>query len=385
MIQKISNYDLLRLPIKPGQIYYITDLRCLFQDFGKTARERTRLNALVLNTDYERLHRVRPQNGQNYYVIETNFLWVYDTKWVLKDGDIRKYNAYAYTYTNGVSPVVSNDSTITSSTTGDRIIDNNGLLGNGSVVVRDRNRLNKGIIEVDARKNNVSFTSYLDNGISFYPYGFTSSAEEKQKIGSFHLGIESTVENPGVFENMSHKGLATYYGDINLYGDMFTIEVQPYTYSLNYIPQVDEELRYRFECNVTVNETSDISYKKYSNIEIKVIDATTCKIRITTYNDRSGIVVTDGNEKLYQGALLVESDIIYDGKRTVTDDSVTFKITSLDDSFTLSGGVVTPLITFSNPEKYTDTPDNVYGTSELLRKIKISNYSGKVNILRCDS
>lgn len=385
MIQKISNYDLLRLPIKPGQIYYITDLRCLFQDFGKTARERTRLNALVLNTDYERLHRVRPQNGRNYYVIETNFLWVYDTKWVLKDGDIRKYNAYAYTYTNGVSPVVSNDVTITSSTTGDRIIDNNGLLGNGSVVVRDRNRLNKGIIEVDARKNNIAFTSYLDNGISFYPYGFTSSAEEKQKIGSFHLGIESTVENPGVFENMSHKGLATYYGDVNLYGDMFTLEVQPYNYSLNYIPQVDEELRYRFECNVTVKETENISYKKYSNITIKVIDGTSCKIRITTYNDRSGIVVTDGNEKLYQGALLVESDIIYDGERTVTDDSVTFKITSLGDSFTLSGGVVTPLITFSNPEKYTDTPDNVYGTSELLRKVRISNYSGKVNILRCDS
>lgn len=388
MIQRITNYDLLRLPVKQGQIYYISDLRCLFQDNGPSIRERTRLNALVLNTDYERLNRIRPQNGKNYYVVETNFLWVYDTKWVLRDGNIGAYNSYTYTSRNGVSPVINTDSNITSSETGDRIIDNNGLLGNGSVVIRDHNRLNKGIINVDASKNNLAFTSYLDNGISFYPYGFTSDSQEKIRIGSLHLGVTSTVENPGVFESMAYKGVATYYGDMNLYGDVYTYEIQPYTsYTLMYVPpSKDEKLRFSFTCSRKMRDSSDVIYDQYSQVSIYNVTETSCKIHIITYNNSSGATVTDKDGNLiYEGALIMDSDVVYEGVRTINTDGSTYKILNMDDAFTFSGSVQQPLVTFSVPSKYIDDGATVYGLSELVKKIKISNYSGQVNILRVNA
>ena len=64
LIQKITNYDLLNLPAKIGQIYYVTDMRCLFQDTGKLRQNRKRLSALVLNTDYERLNRIAEEKRE---------------------------------------------------------------------------------------------------------------------------------------------------------------------------------------------------------------------------------------------------------------------------------------------------------------------------------
>ena len=388
MIQQVSNYDLLSIPVREGQIYYATDIRALFQDFGPSIKDRRRLSAFVLNTDYERLNRIRPQNGLNYYVIETNFLWTYDTKWVLKDGDIRQYNSYTYS-SAGISPVVSTDNLITSVETGDRIIDNNGLLGNGAVVIRDSNRLNKGVIGVDAARNGLSITSYLDNGISFYPYGFTSDQQEKLQTGSFHLGVEANEEGTGIFSSLSHRGVATYYGDFNLYGDAYTLEIKPFEdYTVSYIPvSPNEFLTFQFECSKTIlEESTDRSYTQYRKVIIYEITETTCKIRITTYNNRSGATVTDANGNIiYDGALTIESDIIYDGNRTSAESGVAFCITSNSDEFILSGPVLSPLVTFTNWGEYTNEGDTVYAQSQLLHKIKISEYSGKVNIFRLDA
>lgn len=388
MIQKITNYDLLTLPAKIGQIYYVTDMRCLFQDTGKLRQNRQRLSALVLNTDYERLNRIRPQNGKNYYVIETNFLWSYDTKWVLRDGDIKKYNSYTYNSTNGVSPIVNEDSYITSQQTGDRILDNNGLLGDGSVVVRDQNRLIKSNISVDTKNNAIAFTSQLDNGIIFYPYGFSGDEKERTEVGSLHLGIQTRLNNPGMDENLEHSGLATYYGDVELYGDAYTLQVKSvFDYGLDYIPNwEDEKMSHQFTCSKTI-QNSDSSYKMFYKITIFDITQSYAKIQIITYNNSSNAAVTDGDGNLvYEGPLLLDSDITYDCIRTINSSTdCDYTIISNNHSFKLTGQTVSPLVTFSHPFEYTDNQNTIYAKSEVVKKIKISKYSGLVEIVRCDS
>lgn len=388
MIQKITNYDLLNLPAKIGQIYYVTDMRCLFQDTSKLLQGRKRLNALVLNTDYERLHRIRPQNGKNYYVIETNFLWSYDTKWVLRDGDVKQYNAYTYDSNNGVSPIVNNDSYITSSQTGDRIIDNNGLLGNGSIVVRDQNRLVKASIGVDGKNNAIAFTGQLDNGIIFYPYGFSGDETERTQVGSLHLGIQTKLNNPGMFENLEHAGLATYYGDMELYGDAYTLQVKSvFEYNLDYVPNwEDEKMSHQFTCSKTVKR-GDSSYKIFYKITIFDISETAAKIQIISYNNSADAAVTDADGNLvYDGPFLLESDVTYDCTRTRNSSTdCDYTIISNGHNFNLSGQSVSPLVTFSHPSEYTDDENNTYANSEVVKKIKISKYSGLVEIVRCNS
>ena len=375
MIYPVTQYDLLTLPVKKGQIYFVTDLNCLFKDYGNTKSERSRFNAIVINSQYNRLNKIRPVNGRYYYVSDDNSLWVYDTRWILEDGDTSTYNAYGYDSSNAMSPVINTDNTITGPN-GDKIIDNNGLLSDGSVVIRDRNRVIRGKISRDLIKQQINFTNYLDNGITFYPYGMGKNDFERREVGSLTLGINTSLEGESVNGTLTRKGVADYYGDFYIHGDVYTVvERSVGEYDLSYVPEISEQMTHYFKTSVT-NTVNDLKEIVYSEVEISVISKNTASVRIIKYRDGldNAVIGKDG-KALYNSAITLISDIIYDAKRTIISDTVvsyTLIGPSVENTFTLDGTAYSSKVTISNKPEYSDEAD-ITAKTNLKQRIKLTS------------
>lgn len=173
--------------LNPGVYYFCTDSNRLYKD-AETGRYRITVD--FINTEIDRVYNVRPANGTNYYVYETNELWLYNSAWVLLDGIPRESNGYYYT-----DGLISPTDDITT------VLDNNGLLGDGSVCVRDQNRVIKGKLYINARNNNLTMSSFLGGGLTFLPDGIP--------------------ENPGCLEILAAN---TYTGELDEHGEPIRTE-----------------------------------------------------------------------------------------------------------------------------------------------------------------
>lgn len=356
MICTVTQYDLLRLPVKKGQIYFVTDMNCLFKDYGSTVSERSRFSAVSVATHYIRLNKLRPVNGRFYYVAEDNSLWLYDTGWKLKDGDVHKYNSYGYQSGVGITPVINTDTSITSTETGDRIIDNNGLLGDGSVVIRDDNRIIRGKISKDKTHQELTLASYLDNGISIYPYGMGANHQERKEVGSLHLGIDSSISNDSVNGTVTRKGVAEYYGDIYIHGDVYQVkEKASTTYNLDYTPESSEQMYHKFTYSKMNASTKQVTY---TNVEIRVLSKTKALIRELKYQDGiADAVIGDTGVALYGSAVTLISDITYDAARNISSENVvSYSLIGPSHTceYTLSGSPYAAEVTITNQSTYTD-------------------------------
>lgn len=335
MITKISHYDLLRLPVSRGKKYYVTDLRQLYQDFGSIINERRVLPAMILNTENERATKIRPVQGMNYYVIESNCLWMYDTRWMLKDGN-KTYNTYTYGPDNPISPVVLPDEEITTDQ-GDKIIDNNGLLGDGTVVVRDVNRIQRASIAANNIKKQVEFTSYLENGIMIRPNGLANEYAAKNNIGSLHLGVKMGTWGPEGFERTSYSGHATYKGDFDIQGQLRLVQS---TSSFNadiftVITNTDEEsVNYTINCTKTITvHDGTTTYRNF--ITITPLTETTAEVTVITY---SVVESADASDLIPEGdeTLIYRKGIKYDAVREALSDKVIYTLMAIGVTITLT-------------------------------------------------
>lgn len=370
MIYPVTQYDLLTLPVKKGQIYFITDLSCLFKDYGSTKSERLRFNATVVSSNFTRLNKLRPVNGKYYYVSEDNSLWLYDTRWVLVDGDVSKYNSYGYDGVNAMSPVINTDDSITGPN-GDKIIDNNGLLSDGSVVIRDWSRVIRGKISKDITRQRLNFTSYLDNGISFYPYGMGKNYSERREIGSLNLGIDTYEDG----NSMIHSGKAEYFGNMYIHGDVYTVTDKSINdFDLAYVPQINEIMTHNFKTSVT-NTVNGLKEIIYSEVEIVVISKTSAKVRIIKYRDGlDNAVIGEDGKALYDSAITLISDITYDAIRNIaSSDKVSYTLVgpSTNDTFTLTGSGYTSVVNISNRSEYSDE-SNITAYNSVKCQVKLN-------------
>lgn len=377
---------MLSLPVKQGQIYYVVELRCLYKDFGPSSYERSPYPAIVVNTDYERLNRLRPANGVNCYVIENNQLWLYDTRWVLKDGDIRKYNSYSYT-NNGLSPVVNPDENITSSVTGDRIIDNNGLLGDGSVAVRDYNRIIRGTLSSNLERSQLEISSLLDNGILLRPYGVNADNSASRYTGALHLSVqaEHLSAESGDSYNLVRNGIADYYGDLYIHGDIYTYKpVDPLSYNISVIPTENQRLIHKFSY---IRDNSNESAFEYSDVVITVAGEDSIKVTITEYTRDSDKAVTDENGVIkYVGNIISSKSITYDAERGALNSDLARAAYIVDDGveglyFILVGTPISAEVTIGNHKL--DAPlelpsQTIYASTELVNVVNISKLLSKL-------
>ena len=131
-IYKLTAYDLKCTKVTNGNYYVTTDTKQVYYDYNNI---RTIKSVVMIATERERNNNVSPINGSLYYVWETNTLWTYNSKWIVIDGNY-SYKPSGYYYSDNVIAPNTIDP--------NAVLDNNGLLGDGSVVVRDANRVIKG-------------------------------------------------------------------------------------------------------------------------------------------------------------------------------------------------------------------------------------------------
>ena len=155
-IYKITEFDLLRTTIQEGNMYMCTDSTKLYYD--QTNSERTLYNYTGVKTINDLQHNITPSYGVSYYVWEDNSLWIWLNKFIVIWSDYTYPSAYIldnwldgkgdirgiYRYDQPGAPA-----------------DDNGLLKDGSVIIRDRNRLVKGKIYVDDNNDNLVVSSFL--------------------------------------------------------------------------------------------------------------------------------------------------------------------------------------------------------------------------------
>lgn len=330
MILKISNYDLLRLPIKQGQIYYVTDMRMLYKDYTNMPNNRQILPATILNTENQRANKIRPVQGANYYVVESNCLWIYDTRWILKVGN-KAFNTYSYSASNALSPVIIPDDEIQNEQ-GDKILDNNGLLGDGSVVVRDSNRIQRALIASNGIKKSVEFTSFLEDGILLRPFGLSPDQFTRNEVGSLHLGVQMGSWGPQGYERSEYRGVADYKGDMNIHGQLNIVSsTRAYTANIFTIPDTEngEEVSFVISCTKSQSYRSMTVEDRYI---ITIIPKTETTAEVTTmqYTATDSDITPDGNE-----LLVYKQGIRYDAIREAKTNEVTYTLMGNEVKITL--------------------------------------------------
>lgn len=197
-IYRVTEFDLLSIPKSENKIYACTDSRRLYEDISNV--ERKVLDVSQIDTEIDREYNFRPTNGVYYYVWETNELWLYHYGWELIIGDRSDLEKNQYVYSSGGLGYVNKGGCCES--------DKNGILGDGSVVVRDSNRLIKGKLYIDETDNDLIISSFLGGGIKILPSG---SADEN---GS--LIIEDGVLN--------YQGDSWFNGSLRTTNDMTVVK-----------------------------------------------------------------------------------------------------------------------------------------------------------------
>lgn len=312
-IIKCTQYDLMRAKAKVGQMYFVTDSRVLYKDNGNNVEQRLVFNAVILHTESERLNSIKPTIGKFYYVEETNSLWLFDTRWVLKVGDTTNYNTY-YAGEH-VSPVINIDEQITGAN-GDKIIDNNGLLGEGSVVVRDINRIVRGLLKADNAYNNLTIKSYLDDGFLFIPNGHLPYNDLSTSLGALHLTVEKKDTNNAL--NLNLNGSAHYYGTWNNYGNMFLIQEDTNAVIYpDYVPINDYEL---IKFYITSTKKID-AHTVTSHIIIRPISDSLALAHIISVNDENSnsVVQNDLGELIFTNSGDVVDNQTIECRRKIND------------------------------------------------------------------
>lgn len=176
-IYKLTEFDMLRTAIQKNTMYLCVDSLKMYYDSGVTEDSRGAFSYISVGTINELLKDITPDYGKIYYVWEDNSMWVWLNKWESLYSPTTYPSAYSY----ADIPTITNKQVI------DEIYrydmpnmpaDDNGLLKDGSVVVRDRNRLIKGKIYVEDSNDNLIISSFLGGGMRFLPNGKMSTDGE---------------------------------------------------------------------------------------------------------------------------------------------------------------------------------------------------------------
>lgn len=268
-IYKMTEFDLLRTKVTMGNMYMCVDTQKLYYDGGNTADDRRLYEYISIRTINELFYQITPAYGKTYYCWEDNSLWVWLNKWQVLYSQTTYPSAYVY----DDIPSITNQSELSEIYRYDMPnmpADDNGLLKDGSVVIRDRNRIIKGRLAVSDENDNLLISSFLGGGIRILPNGKMTTEgelyigsqlnEETEKQEAFAtlraklsiLNDEMYIdysENPDLddnkYQNKSH--IYKVYHEGNL--DTSTIEVMTPLQVYNLLLDT-EELPKTFDFNV---------------------------------------------------------------------------------------------------------------------------------------
>lgn len=196
-IIRLNNYDLLGKKCVKNNMYMCLDTLQLWYD--ESDSKRSLYGYVGVDTVNDLQNNIIPEFGITYYCWESNSLWLWMNRWICiyTDG---KYPS-AYRTDNGtIDAVYLDDQNPT-------IVDNNGLLRDGSVVIRDANRIIKGRIYVNDETDNLTLSSYLGGGVRILPNGAFSTEGELyiDDHSIAHLRGEWNVLNNEMFVDYTER------------------------------------------------------------------------------------------------------------------------------------------------------------------------------------
>lgn len=168
-IIRMTEFDLLRTKIKQGYMYMCLDSLNLYYD--ETDSRRVRYTYVSIKTANDLFYNITPSSGTTYYCWEDNSLWLWMNKWISLWTDSTYPAAYNYDSANPTSANPSSLNYVYYNDDPNTPIDTNGLLKDGSVIIRDRNRIIKGKIYIEDNNDNLTISSFLGGGIRFLPNG----------------------------------------------------------------------------------------------------------------------------------------------------------------------------------------------------------------------
>lgn len=221
-VLRLTEYDLLRTSIVDGNVYACTDSRKLYQDVGQT---RILLDAIQITTEKKRLYDTVPQSSRKYYVWETSELWLWQNAWIKLLGNPDYPEAYQY---------IDGDIYAVGGRGQNTFVDNNGMLGDGGVVVRDINRVIKGKLYIDDTNDNLIVSSFLGGGMKFLPNGNMEDTgalfldtdgngsglhynDMYNTNGELYVKYDEThrQEDPSIYENSTHTYKVWHEGNLD--------------------------------------------------------------------------------------------------------------------------------------------------------------------------
>ena len=185
-------------------MYMCLDTMKLYFDQGISPNDRVLYDYISVRTINDLQYNIQPEIGLVYYCWEDNSLWLWNSKWVCLFSRTTYPSGYTYddipskSVPANISPVYRYDMP-------NMPADDNGLLKDGSVVIRDANRLIKGKLYVDEGNNNLVISSFLGGGIRLLPNGKMTTE------GEFY--IDSIVDEDN--ENYTVAGLRAQLNILN--------------------------------------------------------------------------------------------------------------------------------------------------------------------------
>lgn len=196
-IIRLNNYDLLGTKCKKYNMYMCLDTLQLWYD--ESDSKRTLYGYVGVDTVNDLQNNIIPELGVTYYCWESNSLWLWMNKWICiyTDGSYPS----AYRTDNGtIDEIYLDDQQPT-------IVDNNGLLRDGSVVIRDANRIIKGRLYISDKHDNLVISSYLGGGVRILPNGAFSSDGELyiDDNAKAHIRGEWNVLNNEIYVDYTEK------------------------------------------------------------------------------------------------------------------------------------------------------------------------------------
>lgn len=204
---RLSRADLEKTNFRAGQYYFTTDARIMYYDSESSKSRVIIRNLIIIPTEKQRMYDETYSKiyGTLYYVFESSNLYVWNNKWVMVKGNPDYPVAYQYI-----------DGDIYASDDMSADVRGNGLLGDGSVVVRDVNRVIKAQIYIDEKNDNLVISSFLGGGIKLLPNG------NMEKTGALYL-------NPTT-AGTATDGLGEHYNEFNnINGEMY-VKYEPELY-----------------------------------------------------------------------------------------------------------------------------------------------------------
>ena len=283
-ILKVTEYDLLRIKVSMGNMYMCQDTMKLYFDQGNSSTDRVLYNYISVRTVNDLQKNVNPILNYVYYCWEDNSLWVWLNKWVCLYSDSTYPSAYVYEDT----PSASNPQNLNSVYRYDMPnmpADDNGLLKDGSVVIRDINRLIKGKIYIEDNNDNLIISSYLGGGIRFLPNGKMLSDGELLlgDDGVSYIRSQFKVLNNELYIDYSEhpeNDKNSYKNEEHLYkvfhqGNLDTSAIQIMTPLQVYNKLTDDSLPEVFDFNVSKlsgHTIADVALKEHTHTSKDITD-----------------------------------------------------------------------------------------------------------------